>query len=515
MTETDIPARAARPPRGLGLGINASDFHTSYLTSATVDYLEVTAPSSRLRGSPSYRDASKAPHGPGFERRGIRELHDSIPVLVHSTNVNPTYPTSCTPEDLRELRELVKLTGTPWVTEDLGVWLMNERHVYPFFMPLVCTEEVLAVTIANVRKVQDILGVPFNAEFPPMVAIVGDIHPFDFFSELTSASGCNMAIDLGHVLSFQLLRDASPMADSHRLPWSAITEVHIAGGGIDLAAHGFSYEDDHGDEEIVTVCFDMLDEVVAHAPGLQAITLELFGARSPMFALSRLDAIRARPTVSAWLTGATHQRIDPRQATEHDADRAMRQHIGLYDLLHTNEPISGNALAEAGSDVLGLFAAAEQRRWDSVRRGRLQLVGGTLADYFPMTLTALVSQSVTTADAVAESVLAGTTGEEGDYWPAVVDTFSALIEPSSTPDYIKETFRCELWMNECVRSGHPSTAEFAVDARTTVPTGLLASTLVIEWTGTRFQFSRSVARDAVHACSTAGVKGRAPCCTGI
>lgn len=120
MTETDTPARAARPPRGLGLGINASDFHTSYLTSATVDYLEVTAPSSRLRGAPSYRDASKAPHGPGFERRGIRELHESIPVLVHSTNVNPTYPTSCTPDDLRELRELVELTQTPPSTTCYG-----------------------------------------------------------------------------------------------------------------------------------------------------------------------------------------------------------------------------------------------------------------------------------------------------------------------------------------------------------------------------------------------------------
>ncbi len=36
------------------------------------------------------------------------------------------------------------LTASEWVTEDLGVWFMKARHVYPFFLPVPLTREALA-----------------------------------------------------------------------------------------------------------------------------------------------------------------------------------------------------------------------------------------------------------------------------------------------------------------------------------------------------------------------------------
>ena len=115
------------------------------------------------------------------------------------------------------------------MTEDLGVWLMSERHVYPHFMPLPLTADTLAVATANIRIVQDVLGRPFNAEFPPMTYVVGDMNAFEFFARLTDATGCGMCVDVGHVLSYQLARGASATADFHRIPWGSVTEIHFAG----------------------------------------------------------------------------------------------------------------------------------------------------------------------------------------------------------------------------------------------------------------------------------------------
>lgn len=88
-----------------------------------------------------------------------------------------------------------------------------------------------------------------------------------------------MRLDIGHILSYQLERGVSPTADLHLLPWNFITEIHLSGGNIDLDADGFHYDDNHGDYDIVSVCYDMMDTVIHLAPHLRAITVEIFGSK--------------------------------------------------------------------------------------------------------------------------------------------------------------------------------------------------------------------------------------------
>jgi uncharacterized protein (UPF0276 family) len=451
---------------GTGFGINPSDFNDAYLpaSGAAADFLEITAPSTRHRGPAAYADFQRPSHPGqrGFTRRGIADLSGEIPVLVHSTNVNPAYPDPPADEDLAALRQLAELSSSPWVTEDLGVWLMNERHVYPFFMPLPLTRETLAVCVDNVARVQDALGRPFNAEIPPMTYVVGDMNAFEFFARLCELTGCGMCVDVGHVLSYQLARGCSPTADFHRIPWPHVTEIHVAGGGIDMLSEGFAYQDDHGDREIVSVCLDLVDEVIENAPNLRAIVLELFGAQQPAAAIRRLRRIRARPAVSSWLRDE-----DPKTGLpplEVSREQARTASVQLYDLLHSDIPLSGQRLHDAGPQVLDAFATAERRRWDYDRQSRLTLVGSSLVTYYPVTSSWLRLQAGWTAEELYGRLIANLTGAVPFGLDVVTRTVGAVLREAGACGHLQELFRCETWMNDSVAGQAVNEAEpFGID----------------------------------------------------
>ncbi|GAB2611667.1 hypothetical protein Aab01nite_67060 [Paractinoplanes abujensis] len=439
--------------RGLGLGVNPSDFHDTYLDAepGRVDFFEVTAASARHQGRLAYTDVQERRRRPeGFFRRSAADLVAlGRDVLVHSTDLNPVYPEPVAPADLRGLNTLLTDSGSPWVTEDLGVWLMSERHVYPYFTPFPFDETTLATTIGNVHALHANLPVPFNAEFPPCEVITGRMHAFDFFADLVTETGAGMCVDVGHVLSYQLARGVSPLADLHRLPWSHITEIHVAGGGLDLHDFGLRYDDAHGDAPIISVCFDLIDAIVEHAPNLRAIVLEVFGARRPAEALSTLDTVRDRPSVAAWLAG---QPRGPRSRTA-DAGRSRSRIVATFDALHGGAPVDGERLAELGEPMLSGFAVAEQDRWEFHRRQRLQLHGATVAGYFPLTTKWLLHRDGLTELDLFERIVPALTGSDVALHEKVHAAFALQVTADAADTTGAEIYRLESWMNSCAVEG--------------------------------------------------------------
>jgi uncharacterized protein (UPF0276 family) len=515
---------------GVGLGINPSDLHTSYLDSpGTIGFFEVTAAAVRHRGPRSYTELWQRQRlAPGFEYRTIDDLAGVVPTLVHSTNVNPVYPQPVPAEDLKALRRLREIANAPWVTEDLGVWLMSERHVYPYFMQFPLDESALRVTIDNVLRVQDELGVPFNAEFPPMSLTFGTMHAFDFFRRLTEETGCGMCVDVGHVLSYQIARAAAPTSDFHLLPWESITEIHVAGGGIDLDEMGYRYQDVHGDTAIISVCLDLMDTVVTHAPNLKAIAIELFGARQPSLAFAKLRQVRERPVVAAWLAGDP-PRPAPAPTLTEARNRTRAAIVAAHDLLHRSVPVSGAALAGAGADFLDGYAPADRRRWDYEREARLRLHGTTVSLYFPLTSRWIMRRRGMAEPAFHGEIVTRLDGWSTPMWEKVNAAFEQVI--AADPDDLigAELLRCERWMNECVDgSAATQTMEFSVDVAHVLENfhhACLSEKLVMAHRVTlrhvgEGRFGRQGARhgDEVHIpqvdASTDAEFGTAPCCAG-
>lgn len=446
---------------GVGLGVNPSDARDVYVENYPdlINYIEVTATSSRLRGPDSYtevRRKKKLKGGAHYWR--LEDYPDYIQNIVHSTNVNPVYPETITIEAYQRLDKLVKETNSPWVTEDLGIWLMNERHVYPFFLTLPLTKEALKVTIENVKEFHNNVSAPFNAEFPPVRNIAGDMHAFDFFRILAEETGCGVCLDIGHVLSYQLERGVSPTADFHLLPWDHVTEVHIAGGNIDLDLEGYHYDDNHGDYDIVTVCYDMLDSIIKYAPNLKAITLEIFGAKHSPLTLQKLNDLQNRESVVNWKENKVKDTLNLPEYNK-SREKVKNSVVAMHDLLHGSEEVSGSALERSGKDFLDMFANSEQRKWEYERKSRIQLHGLNLESYYPLINEWLVQKSYYSEKMkIYEHILENIPGHSVPVWDKVKNLYQDVISEKVPKDDIVyfELLNFETWMNDCVTQQNDS-----------------------------------------------------------
>jgi hypothetical protein len=305
----------------------------------------------------------------------------------------------------------------------------------------------------------------------------------------------------------------------------------VAGGGIDLHTHGYRYDDSHGDEPIVSVCFDLLDEVVRHAPNLRAITLEIFGARFPHKAVARLRSLRERPAVSAWLEG----RAEPAAARPSLADAQERTRaavVGVYDLLHGSEPVSGRTLAAAGEAALGSFAPVEQQRWEYERAQRLRLHGTNVSSYYPLTTRWLMRREALDEMGFFERLVPALGGSDTGIREKTDAAFEDLVSQAPEDRVGPELFRVERWMNECATDpAVVADAEFSIHLPRVIqglrtgclqPSRLLtAEPLTVRHLGEcRFE----VVGEAVSPLDTTDLPatgvvppaepGRAACCTG-
>lgn len=465
------PSYFSRLPKyGVGLGMNPADAHDDYVSASPdpVNFIEVTAPSSRDTARPmtysAARGISSLPKGSYHWQ--IDEYPGHVKRILHSTNVNPVYPDPVSAEEYARLRKLVELVDSPWVTEDLGIWLMSERHVYPFFLPLPLTMDSLAVTIRNTTRFHDEVGVPFNAEFPPVSVIAGDMNAFDFFRILVEKTGCGMALDIGHVLSYQIARGASPTADFHLIPWDFVTEIHLAGGNIDLKSEGYLYEDHHGDYEIISVCKDITDSVIQLAPNLKAITIEIFGSKSRAHSIGLVRDITSREAVRRWLRDEQPSVALPEFE---DAEPRVRSvATGMHDLVYNDRAVSGDTLLAAGPEFLSAFALGQQRLWDYERQARVQLQGLQVSAYFPLTLKWLLRTAHYEDEAAFYSRLVKRLpGHAEPTYGKIREAFFQVVQERPDDLVLSQLHQFEDWMNGCAQ-GHEAedtqTFEFDVVA---------------------------------------------------
>ena len=435
------------PKLGVGLGLNAPDGFESYLNklNSGIDYIEITELAPWYEGKPSYKEISRK-HDIRRFLTGEDYLEAGYPVVIHGSYVSPASPQEVSVDDLAFLRSRVEKLATPWVTEDLGIWRLSDRHVYPFFLPLELTQETLTNTIVNIDRFHDLVGVPFVAELPPFSFVLGDMCAFDFFSQLTKATGCGMCIDTGHLLSYQLSRGVSPMDGLHRIPWDSVVELHISGGRVDYHTDGARYIDSHGDDQIVSVCWDYLETTVSYAPNLKAVTLEVFGARKPNLALSRIDKIKSLPFIQKWLGSCEEIAL---VETQGQSDLLSRK---TFDLLYDSE-CNGEKIDLPLGVVLNFFAHSVSTKLRRESASRIRYVGGTLANFYPLVISWLLYRDRHESNLALYSELILGVGGDADLSIKLVERLNAIIMRDENDDLGRELLNAEKWMNEVISTG--------------------------------------------------------------
>lgn len=172
------------------------------------------------------------------------------------------------------LSRAVNWTGSPWFSVHLGFASERVRfdyHMLPASEPLP-RELLLERIVANLSAAQALCPVPLaieNLDYCPEGAYEHVCEP-DFISEVVSATGCDLLLDLGHLQVSASWLGGTPEAMLYALPLERVREIHLSSPR-PLAPGDARLDDAH--ESLTERDYELLEAVLRRSsPG--AVTLE-------------------------------------------------------------------------------------------------------------------------------------------------------------------------------------------------------------------------------------------------
>jgi len=199
-----------------GLGFKTEHLNEALAAQAQGLWFEVHAENYMVEGGPRLS--------------ALDALAERFPISLHGVGLSLA---SVEPPDaahLRRLRRLVDRIG-PWAVSDHLAWQKWNGAHHADFLPFPRTEEALAVTSANVSRVQEALGRSIMVENPSLyLDLPGhDLSEADFLTDLARRTGCRLLVDVNNVFVSASNLGFSARARLEAIPAELIGEVHLAG----------------------------------------------------------------------------------------------------------------------------------------------------------------------------------------------------------------------------------------------------------------------------------------------
>jgi uncharacterized protein (UPF0276 family) len=282
---------------GLGLSSNAqrSDVPNPYEVldemPGAFDFVEYSAP----------LDVDEARTDASLFAQMLKRRAD-VPLLYHPVHVNLYGPVVESAERLALLAKHVSAVGSPWVSNDVAWWHCEGAPLpgYLYLTPPL-NAQGLENAIAHAQTVAAAAPVPLLLENPVVMTARGDWHVLDFMERLSTATGCGLLLDVGHLFSHQLARGRGLMHGLDAFAFERVVELHIAGGVVTSRGGRAVYVDDHP-QPIRDEVWALLEAVLPKCTGLKALTYEGDGHPKPV-AKATLRRLRA-------LMPATHHHAE-------------------------------------------------------------------------------------------------------------------------------------------------------------------------------------------------------------
>ncbi len=152
-------------------------------------------------------------------------------------------------------------------------------HSVGVALPVPYDHESLAMISERIRVLQRVLQVPFLLENNVYYVEIPDqeMDEVEFLNALVQRTSCGLLLDLHNLYVNARNHGFAAASFVDRLDLSAVVEVHIAGGN-ELAG---MYTDSHAGHCPEPV-WELLGQVAARAPHLQAITFEFHDSYFPL-----------------------------------------------------------------------------------------------------------------------------------------------------------------------------------------------------------------------------------------
>jgi hypothetical protein len=201
---------------GVGIGLRIPHYQHIFSEKPVVDWFEIISENFMC-------DAGRPMHV-------LERIMEQYRVVQHGVSMYFGSVSEPDPEHLKRLKDLVKRTKTPWLSDHL-CWGSVDGNYTHDLLPLPYTWEAVERTVERVKRTQDYLEIPVAVENVSSYAAYNDseMTEWEFLNEVVERADCGILFDVNNVYVSSVNHEFDAMVYVDAIPAERVAQIHIAG----------------------------------------------------------------------------------------------------------------------------------------------------------------------------------------------------------------------------------------------------------------------------------------------
>ena len=201
---------------GIGIGLRIPHYQHILEKKPVVDWFEIISENYMIDG--------------GRPLAILDSILEQYKVVQHGVSLYFGSTQPLNREHLKRLKQLVRRTGTPWLSDHLCWGSVDGRYTHDL-LPLPYTWEAIEVAAKNIRLVQDFVEVPVVLENVSSYAEFHDseMTEWEFLTEVVERADCGILLDVNNIYVSSINHEFDPAEYVDFIPADRVAQMHIAG----------------------------------------------------------------------------------------------------------------------------------------------------------------------------------------------------------------------------------------------------------------------------------------------
>src|ERR1700684_1457606 len=201
---------------GIGIGLRATHYNHILNRKPVVDWFEIISENFMVDG--------------GRPLHILDRILEQYRVVQHGVSMYFGSAERPNREHLRRLKDLVKRTKTPWVTDHLCWGSVDGRYTHDL-LPMPYTFAAAKIAAKKIREARDYLEIPIAVENVSSYAEfhASEMTEWEFLTEVVELADCGILLVVNNIYGSSRNHNFNPLDYVNGVPAERVAQIHIAG----------------------------------------------------------------------------------------------------------------------------------------------------------------------------------------------------------------------------------------------------------------------------------------------